>query len=285
MAIGKTIRIFLIEGDPNGRMSCELSNWTGKAFRIPRTKVRDCIDRKELKGTGVYLLFGRDEQGQDLVYVGEAEVVLDRLSQHLSQKDFWHETIVFISKDENMNKAHIKFLESRIYELAKSAKRYTVLNEVTPTRSAISEPDQAEMQEFIENIRLLLNTLGHRVLEEKRESNTPYTQAKQSFILKGPRGVDAQGELTSEGFVVFQGSRASIGTVASFSDGLKQLRNRLIAESKLKQSEDVLIFTDDFIFSSPSTAASIILGRSANGQTEWKTPSGIVLKQYESVAN
>ncbi|MCK8493978.1 GIY-YIG nuclease family protein [Spirosoma sp. RP8] len=229
-------------------------------------------------------MFGRNEQGNELVYIGEAEVVLDRLNQHLAKKDFWYETIVFTSKDENLNKAHIKFLENRIYELAKSARRYTVLNEVTPTRSAISEPDQAEMQEFIENVRLLLNTLGHKVLEEKRESHAPYEQTKSSFVLKGPRGVDAQGEPTAEGFVVFQGSKASLTAVPSFPDTLNQLRTRLVAENKLQQTEEAYVFTEDFIFSSPSTAASVILGRSANGQVEWKTATGIALKQYESIS-
>ncbi|GAB3883984.1 DUF4357 domain-containing protein [Spirosoma agri] len=141
------------------------------------------------------------------------------------------------------------------------------------------------MQEFIDNIRLLLNTLGHRVLEEKRESNAPYEQTKQSFLLKGPRGVDAQGEPTAEGFVVFQGSKASVAAVASCSDTLKQLRTKLVAEGKLVQKDEAFVFTEDFFFSSPSTAASVVLGRSANGQMEWKTFNGIALKQYESISN
>lgn len=97
MKFGKTIKIFLIDGEPNGRMSCEFSNWSGKAYKIPRIKVKDCSDRNDLVSTGVYLLFGKDEEGKDLVYIGEAESILKRLNQHLNQKDFWHETIVFIS--------------------------------------------------------------------------------------------------------------------------------------------------------------------------------------------
>ena len=111
MSYAKTIKIFLIDGDPNGRMSCELSNWTGKAFKIPRIKIKECVDRKELVSTGIYLLFGKSEDNIDQVYIGEAESILKRLNQHLTQKDFWNETIVFISKDENLNKAHIKYIE------------------------------------------------------------------------------------------------------------------------------------------------------------------------------
>lgn len=119
MAYGKTIKIFLLEGDPNGRMSCELSNWTGKAYKIPRIFVSESSDREDLKSTGVYFLFGQSDSGKEKVYIGEAEVVFDRLRQHLNQKEFWIECIVFISKDENLNKAHIKYLESRLYEWAK----------------------------------------------------------------------------------------------------------------------------------------------------------------------
>ena len=91
MIFGKTIKIFLIDGEPNGRMSCELSNWTGKVYKIPRIKIKECGDRDDLISTGVYLLFGKDEEGKDLVYIGEAESILKRLNQHLTQKDFWNE--------------------------------------------------------------------------------------------------------------------------------------------------------------------------------------------------
>ncbi|MEO6583389.1 MAG: GIY-YIG nuclease family protein, partial [Ferruginibacter sp.] len=168
MKFGKTIKIFLLDGDPNGRLTCELSNWTGKAYKIPRNKIKDSNDREDLTSTGVYLLFGKDEEGNDLVYIGEGEEILKRVIQHLPQKDFWHETILFVSKDENLNKAHIKYLENRLYEFARLADRYKLLNTSIPTKSSISEADQAEMEEYLENIKLLVNTLGHKVFEEKR---------------------------------------------------------------------------------------------------------------------
>mgnify|MGYP005865620293 CR=1 FL=1 len=148
MKYGKSIKIFLIEGDPSGRMTCELSNWTGMGYKIPRIKVKDCIDRNDLCNPGVYLLFGRDEMGKDLVYIGEAENVFRRLLQQINEKDFWHETIVFISKDGNLNKAHIKYLENKLYEIAKAINRYAIINNTIPTLSAISELEEAEMQEF-----------------------------------------------------------------------------------------------------------------------------------------
>ena len=254
MKFGKTIKIFLIDGDPNGRLTCELSNWTGKAYKIPRIKVKDCNDRDDLQNTGVYLLFGKDEDGREQVYIGEAEAILKRLNQQLTQKEFWNEAIVFISKDENLNKAHIKYLENRLYEIAKYGNRYKVENSVIPTQSSISESDTAEMEEFIENVKMLTNTLGHKVFEEKRETKTK--QKSAVFYIKAARGADAQGEPTSDGFVVFKGSKATGDTVASITQNFVTLRNKLINEGILKKSDDVYEFPEDFIFSSPSAASS-----------------------------
>ena len=279
MKIGKTIKIFLIDGDPNGRMSCELSNWTGKAYKIPRIKIKDCSDRDDLVSTGVYLLFGKDEEGKDQVYIGEAESILKRLNQHVSQKDFWNETIVFISKDENLNKAHIKYLENRLHDIAKTANRYQIENTITPTQSSISESDRSEMEEFIENIKMLSSTLGHKLFEEKREINLK--QKQEIFYIKAARGADSQGGPTSDGFVVFKGSKAAGSTVPSFQNFVN-LRQKLINEGILVQLGESLEFKEDHIFSSPSTASSIVLGRNSNGLTEWKLKDGKTLKEFES---
>ena len=266
MKFGKTIKIFLIDGEPNGRMSCELSNWSGKAYKIPRIKIKDCNDRIDLSSTGVYLLFGKDDVGKEQVYIGEAESILKRLNQQLNQKDFWNEAIVFISKDENLNKAHIKYLENRLHDIAKSTNRYKIDNSVVPTQSSISESDRAEMEEFIEYIKLLVNTLGHKVFEEKREFKT-----KQN-----------QGELTSDGFVVFKNSKVASTVVNSMTSNFILFRQKLIDEGVLVEKGEYFEFSDDYIFSSPSTAASIVMGRNANGLTEWKNLEGKTLKEFES---
>lgn len=280
MKFGKTIKIFLIDGDPNGRLSCELSNWTGKAYKIPRTKIKDCSDRPDLLSTGVYFLFGKDEENNDLIYIGEAETILKRLNQHLNQKDFWHETIVIISKDENLNKAHIKYLENRFYEIAKTANRYKIENSVIPTQSSISESDKAEMEEFIENIKMLVNTLGHKVFDEKREFKPK--QKQDIFFINAARGANAQGKPTSEGFVVFKDSKVAASTVNSIPSSLLNLRQSLINKNILNLVGDVYEFAEDYIFSSPSTAAVIVMGRNANGLTEWKLSNGKTLKEFES---
>lgn len=280
MKFGKTIKIFLIDGDPNGRMSCEISNWSGKAYKIPRIKIKDCTDRNDLSSTGVYLLFGKRDDGKDQVYIGEAESILKRLNQQLTQKEFWNEAIVFISKDENLNKAHIKYLENRLHVIAGSANRYAIDNSVTPTQSQISESDRAEMEEFIENIKMLVNTLGHKVFDEKREFMPKQKQA--IFYIRSARGADGQGEPTSEGFVVFKASKAAATIVNSMTPNFVSLRHRLIAEGVLVDRGAFFEFSDDYIFSSPSTAAVMVMGRNANGLTEWKSEAGKTLKEFES---
>ncbi len=276
MAFAKTIKIFLIDGDPNGRMACELSNWTGKAYKIPRIKIKDCSDRSDLNTTGVYLLFGKNEEGKDLVYIGEAENVLVRLNQHLSSKDFWNETVVFISKDENLNKAHIKYLENRLHDIGTKTNRYFIENNCIPTLSSISESDRAEMEEFIENIKLLVNTLGHKVFEDIREKIS--SKPRELLFVKAARGCDAIGEQTSEGFLVLKSSKIADSTTPSMADSLRKFRDDLIYNKVVVNDE----FVDDFIFSSPSYAAAIVMGRSANGLLEWKTIDGRVLKNLES---
>lgn len=280
MKFGKTIKIFLIDGEPNGRMSCELSNWSGKAYKIPRIKIKDCTDRDDLTSTGVYLLFGKDDEGKDQVYIGEAESILKRLNQQLTQKDFWNEAIVFISKDENLNKAHIKYLENRLHEIAKSTNRYKVDNSIIPTQSSISESDRAEMEEFIEYIKMLVNTLGHKVFDDKREIKPK--QKQETFFIKSARGADGQGEPTSDGFVVFKNSKAAATIVNSMTSNFISFRQKLIDEGVIIDQGEYYEFVDDYIFSSPSTAAVMVMGRNANGLTEWKNIEGKTLKDFET---
>lgn len=283
MKFGKTIKIFLIDGDPNGRMTCELSNWTGKAYKIPRIKIKECSDRDDLKNTGVYLLLGKDEEGLEQVYIGEAETILNRLIQHLNQKDFWNEAIVFVSKDDNLNKAHIKYLENRLFEIATSVKRYKIENTITPTQSSISESDKAEMEEFLDNIKVLVNSLGHKLFEGKRENQNIASKPSQEFTLTNPReNANAIALPTSEGFVVFKGSTLSTNTTPKIPAGLLKIRDELIRTGKAILIGENYQLTEDYVFNSPSQAAGVMLGKSANGLTEWRVNGGLNLKDYEA---
>lgn len=273
-----------MDADPEGRMICELSNWTGKAYRIPRGKVKDCSDRDDLKSTTVYLLFGKPETSTDKakVYIGEAENAYARLVSHVAEKEFWNEAVVFISKDENLNKAHIKYLESRLFEIAKSTDRYNIQNSNTPTQSSISESDQAEMEEFIEYIKILINAMGFKVFEPLVREGVIVSNHDNSLYIKGARGANAIGKRTTDGFVVFKNSEVATSTVESYrKKGLNKLRDELIENGVIVKKGDGLIFNQDFLFSSPSAAAMAIMGRSANGLMEWKNSSGTILRDIE----
>ena len=279
---GKTIKLFLIDGEPNGRMTCELSNWTGKAYKIPRIQIKESYDRIDLKKTGVYLLFGKSDEGKHLIYIGEAETIIDRLKQHVSQKEFWNEVILFISKDENLNKAHVKYLESRLYEIASDLKRYDIENNTKPTRSSISESEIAEMEEFIDNIKLLTNTLGHKVFEEL-VNTTMVKKKKGLFQIKAARGANSKGLPSPNGFVVLKNSEIATTTVKSMQKPFINIIKRLKNEGVLVERNEKIVFIQDYEFTSPSTAAAIVMGRNANGLVEWKMENGITLKEFEAI--
>jgi len=281
---GKTIKLFLIDGEPNGRMTCELSNWTGKAYKIPRIQIKESYGRKDLQKTGVYLLFGRSEEGKPLIYIGEAETIIDRLKQHVSQKEFWNEVILFMSKDENLNKAHVKYLESRLYEIASEVKRYDIENNTKPTKSSISESEIAEMEEFIDNIKLLTNTLGHKVFEELVKVSM-VKKKKGIFHIKAARGANSKGLPSPNGFIVLKNSEIAVTTVNSMQKTLIRIREKLMDNDIVSAKGEKLIFTQDYEFTSPSTAASIVMGRNANGLVEWKIEDGVTLKEFEANVN
>jgi hypothetical protein len=282
---GKTIKLFLLDAEPDGRIVCELSNWNGKAYRIPRGMVKDCSDRQDLKTTAVYLLFGKPDTstGKAQVYIGEAENVYQRLGSHVSEKDFWNEAVVFISKDENLNKAHIKYLESRLHSIANEAQRYDIRNSNTPTKSSISESDQAEMEEFIEYIKILINAMGFKVFEPLiKESSDPTTPKLERLYIKAARGANATGRRTTDGFLVFRGSEIATDTVQSYRDrGYDKLRDELLDAQLIVPSGNKLVFVKDYLFSSPSSAAMVVMGRTANGMKEWKDDKGRELKEIE----
>lgn len=281
MIYGKKITLFLMDGFPEGRISCELSNWTGKAYRIPRSCVRE-FNNDDLSKAGVYILFGKtdDPDKEGVAYIGEADGIRKRLEQHLAQKDFWNDAIVFISKDNNLNKAHIKYIENRLFETATEAGRYALENSNKPTRSSISEPDMAEMEEFIANIKLLIGTLGFKIFEPLISAQK--TNSDNMLYIQATRGASAQGFSTSEGFVVLKNSLIADSVTRSFTDNYRQLRKKLLANKTVVEEKEGLRLVKDTLFSSPSTAASIVMGRCANGLAEWKTKDGRILKMLET---
>jgi Domain of unknown function (DUF4357) len=279
MSIGRAISLFLIDGVPDGRIACELFNWTGKGFKIPRRLLKESADRPELRKAGVYFLFGRDDTRNEAnrVYVGEAEEVIKRIPQH-QDKDFWTEVLLFVSKDDNLNKAHIKFLEYTIYTKVAEVGRYELRNGNTPNRPAISEMEQAVMTEFFENLQLLVGALGYKLFEPLV---SPTTSEAEEYLITAVRGANARAVLASDGMVVLKDSAAAGSEVPSTPESVTRLRQLLSTDGILVQQNGNLVFTRDHLFSSPSAAAGVVLGRSANGWIEWKDAAGRTLKDNE----
>jgi hypothetical protein len=292
MELGRTIKIYLDNGSVTGIKHSEIVNWSGQAMSSPRNLVKKLKDWSEAQRPGVYFLFGLDEKGNESVYIGESENVFERLAQHVAdpKKDFWDEVVFFTSKDENLTKAHVKFLESKLTLLAINANRYKVLNGNSPQQSKLPRGDRDSMEEFINNIRILIGAMSHKVLEpinkqqfvdETELSNINNTQTSNNDLYLNINKIDAKAILTDEGIVVKKGSEAFSNERDSLGLSYRNLRSKLQEEGVLIKNEDKLLFTKDYLFPSPSQAAAVIVGYSINGRNSWCLTDGTTLKEYE----
>lgn len=272
---GKSIELFLVNGTAESLITAELSNWNGKAIKIPRTDVSDC-NRDDIKGVGVYFLFCKEDDGSDSVYIGEAENVLDRLKQHLrdfqSDKEdyYWNTAVAFVGSA--LNKALIRYLEDRLVKIARECGRYIVLTKNTYSKTVLKESQIASMDEFIDNIKILIATLGYNVL-----TAIPQAADDTKYLFCKGSGAEAKGFISSGGITVLKGSRVSDGTVPSFETRGKsyyRLRQQLENDGTIVDR----IFQRDYEFNAPSAASAVIMGHTSNGNVDWKDENGIKLK-------
>ena len=277
-----TIKIFLVHGDPKRLRTAELSNWTGKSVAGPRSEFEEIIGREEAWNSGIYLLSGYDpESGKPALYVGEAENIKERVKAHLS-KDFWNQVVYFISKDENLTKAHIRYLEGKLIEQARRANRSIIINGQN-SGAKLPESDRADMEVFLEKIYQLLPVLGVELLVTPAGKAASDTEKK--ILYCEIKGLKARGRLTPNGFLVLKGSQAVLKDRASAKKypWPLNMRMRLKDEGVLSVFENHLIFNRDEEFSSPSAAAAVVHGGHANGLIAWKNKDGKTLKEIESI--
>lgn len=281
MAYGKSIELFLVNGTADSLITAELSNWNGKALKIPRIEVASC-SRDDITQAGVYFLFCKEDDGSDSVYIGEAENVKERLVQHLrdyqseKEKYYWNTAVIFIGRD--LNKALIRYLENRFVEIARSCKRYIVLTKNTYRNTVMKESQIAVMEEFVDNVKTLINALGYKVLEPVLQVDSAVASADDELLYIATGGATATGRVTSEGFVVLKGATVNEKvSVKSLSAGMVKLREKYLKEGKVEN----LVTTEDLLFSSSSAAANFVLGYSVSGPRTWKTKDGRSLKEIE----
>ena len=275
---GFSVRIFIPSGEPDALRIVEKSNWTGQGLVFPRTAFKETRTRSEINRAGVYILWGLDEATQATrAYIGEGDGVLLRLEDHYRSKDFWTHAIVFSSKDLNMNKAHVQYLESRLVSLALDAKRCQLENGNNPQLPAISDADKADMESFLYDLLLCLPIMGVTFFEKPVQITS-----SQDLLYVKIQGLFASGYETNQGFVVLKGSTASIKETAGINPSVKAMRASLLSSGVLVSIGINYEFTQDFTFSSPSAASGSIIGRSSNGRDEWKDANGLPLKAIQA---
>ncbi|MCL1880994.1 MAG: GIY-YIG nuclease family protein [Oscillospiraceae bacterium] len=294
---GKNIQLFLMDGDSSGRMKCTLANWTGVAYKIPRTVLEKCKGREDLSQSGVYFLFGiSDETGDSVVYIGQAGVrkngegILYRLQEHKrdGHKDYWTEAVVFTTSNNSFGPTEISYLEHRFTNMAVKAKRYVIKNGNEPASGGTpTEEKESELEEFIEYASIVMGTLGHKIFE-------PLTKTKPTVIInddatdnndntlslkrksrKSGQTIEATAKQVTDGFVVLKGSQVELNNSESIPPGIKEARQK----SKVDENG---ILLEDVHFKSPSYAAAFVVGGHANGLTSWKTSEGKTLKELEN---
>lgn len=297
MVQGRSVRLYLVDGSPTGILTAEIMNWTGHALVAPRSRLGEALGRDEATRTGVYFLVGDDptQPTKPRVYVGEGDSVIDRLKSHAKDpsKEFWSRVCIVTSKDANLTKSHVRYLEHRLVELTKSADRAVIANGNEPGRKALPESDIADMEFFISQVEVILPVVGFDFLrpkgkvavtapsagdqEQKLKSQLELTLASEKFGYKA-KAIEIDGEIT-----VLSGSTAT--TRSDFvSDTYSSLRDQLVKEGRLAATADaqLLEFMDDVTFSSASAAAAVITNRNTNGRTAWKlTGTGQTLKDWQ----
>lgn len=277
-----TLKIYLAFGDPKRLRTAELSNWTGKAVAGPRSEFEKLLEREESLNPGVYFLTGVDpDTNTNAIYIGEAECIKDRIKSHLS-KDFWNNIVFFITKDENLTKAHIRYLEGRLIDTAKLVDRSKVINNQS-SGAKLPESDREDMEVFLEKMLQVLPVLGIESFVQR--ASKVDSEAEREMLTCKIRDVIANGYLTPNGMVVLAGSSAVLkerSSAKKWPSVLSQ-RNKLIEEGGLVQNGNKYDFIKDTEFSSPSAAAAVIHGGSANGLSAWVNNDGKSLKELQSV--
>lgn len=281
MVSPKSVQLYLVDGTAGGLIIAEIMNWTGKILACPRSQLGSLLNRDETRGTGVYILLGEEEfdPTQQVAYIGETDDVRQRISQHNKSKDFWNRVITITNKDLNMTKAHVRYLENRLIRRARTAQRARLENGNDTTSSPLPEAATSDMEQFLDQILLIMPLLNVNIFRAQPSAMAQSVQDQVSgakgltspvFELRKPNLLASAQEVDGE-FVVLDGSEAMIEWRLSNSPS-PLFRNRLIEDHTLIPTEDgkKLVFSRNHAFTSPSGAATVVLGRNANGRNEWR---------------
>ena len=280
-----------MDGEVTGRIKCTLSNWTGVAYKIPRSHLDKCKDRQDLKQSGVYFLFGKNDDGADEVYIGQAgirkngEGVLFRVSEHLKDETYFSDAVMLTTQNNSFGPTEISYLENEFTNIAIDVDRYKVRNGNDPNPGHVTEEKESELEDFVEYSKMVLGVLGYKIfvpivkkevkIENKIDDDEIFYLSSKTK--KSGKSINATCKRTSEGFVVLKDSMIETIDSKSLPNSIKELRDKCKANNEIFDGK----LTKNYLFNSPSYAAMFVLGMSRNGKTEWKTKAGITLKALE----
>lgn len=287
---GRSLELYFIDGKPDGMLTAEVFNWTGHVLMAPRTQISEALARKEARYTGVYLLLG-DREGEPLAYIGEAEDISDRIRSHDARRDWWTTALLVTSAANNLNKAHVKYLEARLVEIARAVGKVPLENGNTPPRSSLSEAGQANMESFLDYLLMVLPALRIDMFLSSRRAPSSIVDAPNHTVgvlfelSLRKHGITANAVLRDGEFVVQAGStaRREWAGVGTESSGYAMLHGELARTGVLASQGEICVFTSDYAFGSASAAAAVVCGRPSNGTLEWKVKgAGTTYKEWEA---
>jgi hypothetical protein len=294
MKNSKNFNLFLMDGEVTGRIKCTLSNWTGLAYKVPRSYLEKCKDRQDLKQSGVYFLFGKNDDGDDEVYIGQAgmrkngEGVLSRVSEHLKDEIYFSEVVMLTTQNNSFGPTEISYLENKFTNMAIDVDRFKVRNGNDPNPGNVTEEKESELEDFIEYSKMVLGVLGYKIFvpivyKTSKETNDKTSEEKELILYlsrkigKSNRQIEAKCKRTDEGFVVLKGSMIEEIDSKAIPKSIKELRKECKNKNEIVDGRII----KNYLFNSPSYAASFVLGMKTNGRTDWKTERGIRLKDLE----
>ena len=283
-----------MDGEVTGRIKCTLSNWTGLAYKVPRSYLEKCKDRQDLKQSGVYFLFGTNDDGDNEVYIGQAgirkngEGVLFRVTEHLKDEIYFSDAVMLTTQNNSFGPTEISYLENKFTNMAIEIDRYQVRNENDPNPGNVTEEKESELEDFIEYSKMVLGVLGYKIFvpivdKDTKEKYENSNNDKESILYlsrksgKSNRQIEAKCKRTDEGFVVLKGSMIEIKDSIAIPKSIKELREQCIDKNEIVDGK----LNKNYLFNSPSYAAAFVLGTNANGRTSWKNKKGITLKDLE----
>jgi len=273
-----SIKMFLPDGDPDGLRLIEKSNWTGIGIVFSRSGYKEALKREEFQRTGVYVLVGSsDGSSLPTVYIGEGDPVRPRLDSHYAKKDFWNWGVFFVTSNQSLNKAHVKYLESRLIQLAKDVKQCNLDNSNDSSQPNLSEADVADMESYVRDMLKVFPLVGLSVFEKPEQ----VSKERELLYIKA-KGIVATGYESSRGFVVKKGSSCVASEVPSIPENVSSLRKDLLGKEIIVLQGKHFVFAENYLFSSPSSAAAVVQGRSANGRMDWKDSKGKTLKAIQT---